>query len=221
MVFRSVRFSRPAKGLAAFPDGGQPKDLYWDLSLYSVDLEQQKAHRLYKFRHPTRSHSHWYVQISYADSVLLYSLHQSVWRNKNIVNSGLGIYMINFRNGFQQKISDKGYGAVLSPDARQVAFMYKGHVFIYDIASEQLNDIRFPGNGEPAYLKWDKTTGRLCAFYREGNWEYSEAVGEFVPSDVSYEKNFGQDSIPYQKLKEIPDSVWGTYLIDNKLVIPE
>lgn len=220
VVFRSVRYYRSAKGLTAFPDGGLPKELYWNLSLYSVDLDQQKARKLDDFENLSLSHRAWYAHISFADSSLLYSLYQPVMKDSIIINSGLGIYLFDLKTEKRQKISDKGYRAVLSPDAREIAFLYKSHVFVYTISSEELVAHQFPVRDEPAYIKWDEATGKLCAFYLEGNWELSSEKESFIPSDAAYEKNYGQDPIPYQALKQIPDSVWGAYLQNNKLIIP-
>jgi hypothetical protein len=215
VVFRNIKFFRKAKGLTAFPDGGISKTLYTNTSLYRVDLDAGCAYRLHDFSE-TEEYFHFPgAHISYRDSFLLYS--------SSAYSDGpyYGIYLLNLRNNFRQRVSDKGGRAVLSTDAKKIAYLYKGHVFIYDIKTEGLTAIRFPKNSEAVYIKYFGDT--LCLFTnREGNWRYDREEQGFVSTDIGKrEKNYGQDPIPYKRLKAIPDSVWGVYSDNNKLVFPE
>jgi hypothetical protein len=219
VVFRNIEYFRKPKGLARFPDGGISKTLYSNTSLYRVDLDAGRAYRLHDFSE-TEEYFHFPgAHISYRDSFLLYSSHSTAYRDGKTKKVDFGIYLLNLRNNFRQKISDKGRRAVLSTDAQEIAYLYKGHIFVYDINADSLMALRFPKNTDPAYIKYLGDT--LCLFSMEGNWCYNSGKQDFVPTDTEYEKNYGQDPIPYNALKALPDSVWGVYLDDNKIVVPE
>ena len=49
LFFAFLQVHRPAKGLAAFPDGGRPKILYKNVSLYQMDLPEGTLKKLYDF----------------------------------------------------------------------------------------------------------------------------------------------------------------------------
>lgn len=219
VVFRNVKFHRKAKGLTAFPDGGISKQLYSNTSLYRVNLKTKKLNCLHDFDETGEKSFFSGTHLSYQDSVLLYSSYKTVYSGGQAKDIGLGIYRLNLRNNFRQKVSDKGRRAVLSTDAQTIAFLYKGHVFVYDINTKTQTAIGFPNNIEPAYIKYFGDT--LYLFSMDGNWCYDSEKESFEPDSIEYEKNYGQAPIPYQALKAIPDSVWGAYLDDNKLIVPK
>lgn len=49
VFFKFIEFYRPAKGISAFPDGGQPKMLYVNSSLYKLDTQTQELLLVHDF----------------------------------------------------------------------------------------------------------------------------------------------------------------------------
>ncbi|MBU1356039.1 MAG: hypothetical protein KJ620_05685 [Candidatus Edwardsbacteria bacterium] len=70
LFFAFVQVHRPAKGLAAFPDGGRPKVLYKNVSLYQMDIADGALKRLYDFGPLPLARSAWNCRAFYeGDSV--------------------------------------------------------------------------------------------------------------------------------------------------------
>ncbi len=70
VFFAFLQAHRPARGLAAFPDGGRPRVLHKNVSLYQLDLADGSLKRLYDFGPLPLAKSAWACRARYdGDSV--------------------------------------------------------------------------------------------------------------------------------------------------------
>lgn len=69
-----VRAWQAAKGLTAFPDGGKPKELYKNISLYSYDIKNIRLNRLMDCGDLPFNLSRWKVKIIPGESELSFSI---------------------------------------------------------------------------------------------------------------------------------------------------
>lgn len=70
LFFAFLQVHRPAQGLAAFPDGGRPRILYKNVSLYQMDLPEGALKKLYDFGPLPLAKSAWNCRAFYdGDSV--------------------------------------------------------------------------------------------------------------------------------------------------------
>jgi hypothetical protein len=69
-----IEFYRPAKGISAFPDGGQPKMLYVNSSLYKLDSQSQELLLIYDFG-SIRAHSaRLRTNVRFTDSSVIFKI---------------------------------------------------------------------------------------------------------------------------------------------------
>lgn len=70
LFFAFVQVHRPAKGLAAFPDGGRPRIVYKNVTLYQMEFPEGTLKRLYDFGPLPLAKSAWSCRAFYdGDSV--------------------------------------------------------------------------------------------------------------------------------------------------------
>jgi hypothetical protein len=83
VFFAFVQAHRPARGLAAFPDGGRPKMLYKNLSLYRWESSSGDLQRLHDFGPLPLAKSAWRCRVhSSGDSVFFRIEPVSGWSNE-------------------------------------------------------------------------------------------------------------------------------------------
>jgi len=124
--FKTVKVSRPAKGLAAFPDGGQSKILYYNVSVYIYDISLNKLKKVHSFSKPYKGQ--WLDfdadgYLFFGQFIKLHFLSDSLKKyDSEEFNKNTGIFVYNSTTSELKKIVDKAEKIQLSPDNKKLAF---------------------------------------------------------------------------------------------------
>jgi len=128
--FKFYRIYQPAKGLAAFPDGGQPKILYQGIFVYLFDIPSNKLRLVHSFDGLKGLRSSWHEWIYFDEkNQLLFSVYppshykfQKAYFDKNQAYiASRGIFLYNQNNKII-RISDIAETPQLSPDRSKIVY---------------------------------------------------------------------------------------------------
>lgn len=129
--FKFYKLSQPAKGLAAFPDGGQSKVLYQGVYLYLFDIPSKKLKLIRSFDGLSGQSISWANWMYFDDrNQLLYSIYpphhysfQKKYPDKNKESRpSRGIFLYNLENNKTIRISNNAETPQLSPNSNKVLY---------------------------------------------------------------------------------------------------
>ncbi len=129
--FKFYKISQTAKGLAAFPDGGQSKVLYQGVYLYLFDIPSKKLKLIQSFDGLSGQSISWANWMYFDDrNQLLYSIYpphhysfQKKYPDKNKKpGPGKGIFLYSLENNKTIRISDNAETPQLSPDSNKILY---------------------------------------------------------------------------------------------------
>lgn len=122
---------RPPKGITKFPDGGTPKYLFKNTSLYRYNLTDSLLQKVYDFGGLPYGVSRWKTDLSFGTSKIAFSILPTVgWRAemknhkgiRKLYDSFSGIFVYDLVSDTTQRICNYGFNPILSPAEEKVLF---------------------------------------------------------------------------------------------------
>jgi len=129
---RFVRISQAAKGMTAFPDGGKPKVLFKDVSLFKYEIGNDDVAKIFSFGSLPYNKTRWQSHISFQGNNIAFSIIPlGGWENKAVKNDSLtarrkqleGIFIYDKLKKKLVKTLESGYCPVFSPDSEHLLFL--------------------------------------------------------------------------------------------------
>lgn len=130
--FKFVRISKPAKGLAAFPDGGIPRVYYQDASVYYYDTDSQILMRLFSYGNLITQKARWHNSVSLNNHKIAFGIRPlSGWdkeisydsQKAAVYNKFSGIFIYDLIQNQSTRIVNSGYHPVFSPNGESLVFL--------------------------------------------------------------------------------------------------
>jgi len=128
--FKFYRIYRPAKGLAAFPDGGQSKVLYEGVFVYLFDIQSGELSIVYSYEGLQGNQSAWYTRMYFDDKNQLFfnispsGRYKSYYvASENIVYEKYkGLYLYSIDNKRIKEISKTVEVPLFSADGQRIIY---------------------------------------------------------------------------------------------------
>ncbi len=99
--FKEIHLWLPASGIAAIPDGGMPRTLYKNTSLYHFQVERKSLTKIYDFGNLPYNYSRWKSKTSYGTSKIVFSITPiEGWRDFAEINPEMKKYETMYRGVF-------------------------------------------------------------------------------------------------------------------------
>lgn len=149
--FKYFSVYRPPKGITKFPDGGTPKYLFKNTSLYRYDLTDSLLQKVYDFGELPYNDSRWKTDLSFGKSKIAFSILptmgweaelKSQWGTRKLYDSFSGIFVYDLLADTTGRICNYGFNPILSPDEDKVLF-FKRDSTTTNIIAFNFNDGSF------------------------------------------------------------------------------
>ncbi len=230
VFFKEIHLWLPSSGIAVIPDGGIPKTLYKNTSLYHFQKQEKVLTKIYDFGNLPYNYSRWKTKTSYGTNLIAFSITPiEGWREFIEINPGLkkyktmykGIFIYTPNNythnrGEITKITTTGESPILSPDDSIVIYTKREKVNysieMYNLNTQKTNLLVNDIDIEPStsFFKDNKTAYWLL---ENGKWlkiDTSKREITTITLENPATSNVEISTKELEKLtKDIPYSKWG------------
>lgn len=194
VFIRKYEKFRKASGLNRFPDGGKPKYLAKELSLYRYSHADDASYHIADI--VGRAGNPPVLEISWKKERFVYRLDSVYNRNRFPAvswSTNTGIFMVETDQWRHSRIVDFGERPELSPDAKRIAFLVRTEsglesLWIKEIESGTTRALVEKAGVLFQYIRWDDNSAMLL-YSRDPEkrvYRYDFATNSLTPADVPY-----------------------------------
>lgn len=229
--FRAYGIFRRATGIAAFPDGGIPKYLYKNVSIYVLDIETGKVRKIVDLGEDTYDGwpSRWKMRISWRKNKIVYWTSYLSWdKDKGAFMDNKGIFILDADGNNNNLLVGDGEMPDISPDAQRVVYQkvnktWEYELWVIDVDGTNNRMIKKIPDLKLVYTRWKKDGMNVLLYEFEQHsqvYELSLETKEIKKTESPYLKNYGNVSVPPEYTKGITDEEWGVPSPPEKIIWP-
>lgn len=96
VFFKFLQVYKSAKGLWSLPDGGMPKVLYKNVSVYYLNLKTDELVRIFEYKGVSSNRDSWNTKTFYTDTSIIFNIEPTIGWKSELKYSSTNIDTLNY-----------------------------------------------------------------------------------------------------------------------------